>query len=68
VPLIQLAIYIGNDCSSMAARQSKLWSFWAVITIVYGTVAILAWIGHKTATDRKPPKEWWHDKSSPLEP
>lgn len=47
LPLTQLAIYIGNDGSGMTAWQSKLWFFWAVIAMVYGTVAVLSWSGHK---------------------
>jgi hypothetical protein len=47
VPLTQLAIYIGNDGSNLTAWQSKLWFFWAVITIVYGTAAVLVWNRHK---------------------
>jgi tryptophan-rich sensory protein len=29
------------------AWQSKLWFFWAVIAIVYGTAAVLVWNKHK---------------------
>jgi hypothetical protein len=47
VPLTQLAVYIGNDGSGMPAWQSKLWFFWAVIAIVYGTAAALVWSRHK---------------------
>ncbi len=46
VPLTQLAIYIGNS-GSLVAWQSKLWFFWAVIAIVYGTAAVLVWSRRK---------------------
>jgi hypothetical protein len=47
VPLTQLAIHLGNNGSTMTAWQSKLWFFWAVITIVYGTAAVLVWNRHR---------------------
>jgi hypothetical protein len=44
VPLTALAVYIGNNASSIA-WESKLWLFWAVMALVYtaGGTAVLTW-------------------------
>jgi hypothetical protein len=48
VPLTALAVYIGNNASSIAL-QSKLWLFWVVIALVYvaGGAAVIAWTRRK---------------------
>ncbi len=68
VPLTQLAIYIGNDGSSMTAWQSRLWFFWAVIAIVYGTAAVLVWSRHKRQSAGNRQRKGGLADHRPLEP
>ena len=68
VPLTQLAIYIGNDGSSMTAWQSKLWFFWAAIVIIYGAAAVLTWSRHKRQPVGNRQRTGRLTDSRPLEP
>jgi hypothetical protein len=68
VPLTQLAIYIGNDGSNLTAWQSKLWFFWAVIAIVYGTAAVLVWNRRKRQSTGNQQRNGGLTDRRPLEP
>lgn len=68
VPLTQLAISIGNDGSNLTAWQSKLWFLWALIAIVCGTAAVLAWSRHRRHQEGNRPRSGGLTHYRPLEP